>query len=96
MALLDLLGRRWALRVIWELREQPLTFRALQERCAGMSSSVLNQRLHELRAAEILELDQDGYRLTREGRRLLESYAPLEAWAERWALRERRQASGGG
>ena len=85
-----------ALRVIWELREQPLTFRALQERCAGMSSSVLNQRLHELRAAEILELDQGGYRLTREGRRLLESYAPLEAWAERWALRERRQASGVG
>ena len=55
MALLDLLGRRWALRVIWELREQPLAFRALQERCAGMSSSVLNQRLHELRAAGVLE-----------------------------------------
>jgi DNA-binding HxlR family transcriptional regulator len=96
MALLDLLGRRWALRVIWELREQPLTFRALQERCAGMSSSVLNQRLRELRAAEVLELGADGYRLTREGRRLLDAYAPLEAWAERWALRERRHASDSG
>ena len=42
MALLDLLGRRWALRVLWELREGPLQFRALQERCDGMSSSVLN------------------------------------------------------
>lgn len=89
MALLDLLGRRWALRVVWELREQPLTFRALQERCAGMSSSVLNQRLHELRAAEILELARDGYRLTSEGRRLLDAYTPLEAWAERWGARER-------
>jgi hypothetical protein len=30
MALLDLLGRRWALRTIWELREDSLSFRALQ------------------------------------------------------------------
>jgi DNA-binding HxlR family transcriptional regulator len=87
MALLDLLGRRWALRVIWELREEPLAFRALQERCAGMSSSVLNQRLRELRGAEIVELGRDGYRLTGEGRRLLEAYRPLNAWAERWAAR---------
>src|SRR3954447_26692687 len=64
MALLDLLGRRWALRVIWELREGPLQFRTLQERCAGMSSSVLNQRLHELRTAEVVELADGGYQLT--------------------------------
>jgi DNA-binding HxlR family transcriptional regulator len=87
MALLDLLGRRWALRVVWELREEPLAFRALQERCAGMSSSVLNQRLQELRGAEIVELGRDGYRLSGEGRRLLEAYRPLNAWAERWAAR---------
>jgi DNA-binding HxlR family transcriptional regulator len=91
MALLDLLGRRWALRVIWELREEPLAFRALQERCAGMSSSVLNQRLRELRGAEIVELGRDGYRLTGEGRRLLEAYRPLNAWAERWAAREAQE-----
>jgi DNA-binding HxlR family transcriptional regulator len=90
MALLDLLGRRWALRVIWELRDQPLAFRALQERCAGMSSSVLNQRLQELRGADVVELGRDGYRLTGEGRRLLEAYPPLNAWAERWAAREAR------
>ena len=89
MALLDLLGRRWALRVIWELREQPLAFRALQERCAGMSSSVLNQRLRELRAAEVVEAGPDGYRLTDEGRLLLAAYPPLDAWAERWATRTR-------
>ncbi len=84
MALLDLLGRRWALRVIWELREGPLQFRALQERCAGMSSSVLNQRLHELRSAGIVELGDRGYRLTDEGRELREAVAPLDAWAKRW------------
>ncbi len=89
MALLDLLGRRWALRVIWELRERPLAFRALQERCAGMSSSVLNQRLGELRAAGVVEAGAGGYRLTDEGRLLLAAYPPLDAWAERWAQRSR-------
>src|SRR6266852_1403121 len=74
MALLDLLGRRWTLRIIWELRERPLTFRELQARCESMSSSVLNQRLDELRVAGATEHAADGYRLTDEGRRLLEIY----------------------
>jgi DNA-binding HxlR family transcriptional regulator len=90
MALLDLLGRRWTLRIIWELREQALSFRELQDRCGSISSSVLNQRLAELRAAGALERAREGYRLTGEGRRLLELYPPLHAWAERWARRERR------
>lgn len=87
MALLDLLGRRWALRAIWELREGPLLFRGLQERCGGMSSSVLNQRLGELRKAGIVGVGAGGYELTEEGRRLLDAYRPLNAWAERWAGR---------
>jgi DNA-binding HxlR family transcriptional regulator len=90
MALLDLLGRRWSLRVLWELREGPVPFRALQERCSGMSSSVLSQRLTELTAAEILERDADGYRLSAEGKRLLDGLAPLQSWAERWASRAER------
>jgi DNA-binding HxlR family transcriptional regulator len=89
MALLDLLGRRWALRTIWELRDGPSSFRELQERCDGMSSSVLNQRLAELRQAGIVELGEGGYGLTAEGRRLLDAYGPLDAWAERWAARTR-------
>jgi DNA-binding HxlR family transcriptional regulator len=94
MALLDLLGRRWTLRALWELREGPLAFRALQERCDGMSSSVLNQRLAELRAAGVVELVPDGYRLTAEGGRLLDGLEPLQAWAERWAARAGRDAPG--
>jgi DNA-binding HxlR family transcriptional regulator len=90
MALLDLLGRRWALRIIWELRGEPLTFRELQSRCEAMSSSVLNQRLAELAAAGVSESAKRGYRLTEEGRRLLELFRPLHAWAERWEQRERR------
>jgi DNA-binding HxlR family transcriptional regulator len=88
MALLDLLGRRWALRVIWELREETLTFRELQARCGKISSSVLNQRLAELRAAGILETQSEGYALTDEGARLLELYPAVQSWAERWAQRE--------
>ncbi|MBV8217092.1 MAG: helix-turn-helix transcriptional regulator [Solirubrobacterales bacterium] len=90
MALLDLLGRRWALRVIWELRGEPLSFRETQARCGAISSSVLNDRLAELRAAGIVEAGEGGYRLTEEGRELLVLYPRLDAWAERWAERERR------
>ncbi len=89
MALLDLLGRRWALRVIWELRAGPLTFRELRARCDGMSPSVLNGRLAELRAAGIVAPGAGGYALTGEGKALLELFGPLHAWAERWARRAR-------
>jgi DNA-binding HxlR family transcriptional regulator len=93
MALLDLLGRRWSLRVIWELRDGPLLFRALQDRCSGMSSSVLNDRLRELRAASIVEAGDEGYLLTTEGRRLLRAFRPIDEWAERWAERAAREPS---
>jgi DNA-binding HxlR family transcriptional regulator len=49
-----------------------------------MSSSVLNQRLRELRAAGIVELDDAGYQLTAQGRGLREAFGPLDAWAKRW------------
>jgi DNA-binding HxlR family transcriptional regulator len=89
MALLDLLGRRWALRILWELRDEPpVTFRDLQARCGGLSSSVLNDRLHELRDAGIVSAEPaGGYRLSRDGHDLLEALAPLDAWAQRWATR---------
>ena len=90
MALLDLLGRRWTLRVLWELREGAFTFRELQSRCDEMSPSVLNQRLAELRMAGIVALRKEGgYGLTREGVRLYKALAPLHFWAERW-VRGRR------
>jgi DNA-binding HxlR family transcriptional regulator len=84
MALLDLLGRRWTLRVLWELREgEVLAFRALQERCGGVSSSVLATRVAELREAGVVELREPaGYALTARGRELLDLLAPLDAWAK--------------
>jgi DNA-binding HxlR family transcriptional regulator len=88
MALFDLLGRRWTLRLLWELRDGGVTFRELQARCDGMSSSVLNQRLRELRdAGAVGRGDRGGYTLTGEGVALVEALAPLHAWAGRWSER---------
>ena len=85
MALLDLLGRRWTLRVIWELRDEPpLRFRELQARCDGASSSVLADRLRELGDAGLVAHAGDGYALTDQGRDLLGRLAPLDAWAATW------------
>jgi len=93
MALLDLLGRRWALRIIWELRDEPFGFRALQARCDGMSPSVLSQRLLELQAAGIVLQDEQGsYSLSTEGSELSNALAPLHDWAQRWAERDRIEA----
>jgi DNA-binding HxlR family transcriptional regulator len=86
MALLDLLGRRWSLRIIWELREAPLTSRALRAACDEASPTVVQARLSELREAGLVELTPgDGYRLTDLGRDLLECLLPLHRFAERWS-----------
>jgi DNA-binding HxlR family transcriptional regulator len=86
MVLLELLGRRWILRILWELRAESLGFRALQARCEGMSPSVLSRRLQDLASARIVEQDEDGnYRLSAPGARLLASLLPLHKWAEDWA-----------
>jgi DNA-binding HxlR family transcriptional regulator len=89
MALLDLLGRRWSLRIIWELREQPLTSRALRAACDQASPTVLQARLSDLRQAGLVELiPASGYRLTPMGKELLENFLPLHRFAERWSNRK--------
>jgi DNA-binding HxlR family transcriptional regulator len=86
MAALDLLGRRWTLRVIWELQQQPAGFRELRRRCDSMSSSVLAERLRDLREAQIVSVDAGGvYHLTSLGERLHGALAPLQDWASAWA-----------
>ena len=86
MAALDLFGRRWTLRIIWELRQEPLGFRLLQRRCDDMSSSVLQQRLTELQEARLVEVLSDGnYTLTPLGRDARESLDPVIEWSLRWA-----------
>jgi len=86
LALLELLGRRWALRILWELRVQPASFQALQRRCDSMSTSVLSQRLTELREAQLIEKDQAGnYILTEPGALLLSRLDGIDEWTQEWA-----------
>ncbi len=79
---LDLSGRRWALRVVWELRVGPLNFRNLQAACGGISPSVLQRRLHELRDENIIErIPRLGYRLSTSGEKLFQVLARLDKWS---------------
>lgn len=86
LAAFDLLGRRWSLRVLWELRDGPLGARRVLDLCDGLSSSVLYDRLRELREAGLVDQDEAGeYRLTDLGASLRSALAPLDDWAGRWA-----------
>lgn len=79
---LELSGRRWALRVVWELRVGPLNFRALREACGGVSPGVLQRRLHEWREYGVIEkIPRLGYRLTARGERLFPVLVQVEKWA---------------
>ncbi len=82
MALLDLLGRRWALGIVWVLAEfGPLSFSALQARCETISPAVLNTRLKELTLAGLVETADRSYRLTELGVALFALIQPLGTWA---------------
>jgi DNA-binding HxlR family transcriptional regulator len=96
MAALDLLGRRWTLRILWELRDGSLGARALRARCDDMSSSVLYARLGELRTAGLVAQDaEDAYGLTPIGRQLGQAIDPLQRWAQRWSTAQRSVPSRG-
>ena len=86
MALLDLMGRRWSLRIVWELRNGPLTSRALRAACDEASPTVLQARLSELREGGLVDHAAGrGYALTRLDEEFLEVSLPLYGFAERWA-----------
>lgn len=84
MALFDLLGRSWAMGILWQLSAGPLTFRGLQDACEGVSPSVLNKRLKELRACGLVAQD-GGYRLSAKGEELFALLKPFGPWAAKWA-----------
>ena len=79
---LDLSGRRWALRIVWELRVGPLNFRALQASCGHISPSVLQRRLHELRDHGVIEkIPRLGYRLSTSGEKSFQVLGQLDKWS---------------
>lgn len=85
MAALDLLGRRWVLRILWELRGGPVGFRELRERCEAMSPDTLSTRLYELEAAGLARSGDDGWALTKLGQKLDPALKSLDQWATTWA-----------
>lgn len=92
LVLLDWLGRRGSLRLLWELRDGPLPFRELQRRAEISSPNIVSTRLREGCELRILERDAEGrYALTPRGRELGAILLELDAWAKDWA---RRSASG--
>jgi DNA-binding HxlR family transcriptional regulator len=77
---LDLLGKRGAMRIVWALRKERLTFRALVE-ASESNPSTVNTRLRELRAAGVVDLG-GGYGLTARGQALVTILKPLRTWAK--------------
>jgi DNA-binding HxlR family transcriptional regulator len=92
VAALDLLGQRWILRILWELRNGPVGFRALQAFCDQMSPSMLSQRLSLLQTTGLIyHTEESTYSLTKTTQELLQALAPLQAWAQQWAEQLREQ-----
>ena len=90
-AALELLGRRWSLRLVWELRRDAVSFTELRERL-GISPSVLAARLAELGEAAVVERDASRrYRLTGQGRELAKLLYELNRWAERAGVSSQRE-----
>lgn len=85
MALLDLLGRTWALGIVWQLSQGNATFRELQQRCEQISPSLLNTRLKELKLLSLVESTTSGYQLTASGQELFSIVSPLGEWSLHWA-----------
>jgi DNA-binding HxlR family transcriptional regulator len=81
LGLFDVLGRRWSLRLVWELRHGPASFRELRDRAGGMSSSVLNDRLRDLRQAGVVDhVPGEGYALTEMGAGLADRIVDIYLW----------------
>lgn len=85
MRILDALGKRWALRILWELRDERLTFRQLRERCDDVSPTSLNQRLKELRELQLIDHIDEGFGYTTLGAELGHQLLELNRWSLKWA-----------
>ena len=83
--LFERLERRYALRVLWALRDgHPQTFRLLQDSVGGITPNTLNTRIKELREAGLVDHGSDGYTVTPSGSDLLKRLSDVQAFATRW------------
>jgi len=92
--LLALLEARYALRVLWALRDgHAQTFRLLQDSVGGITPNTLNTRIKELREAGVVSHGGDGYSLTLSGQDLLKRLSDLQAFASKWQLGQAKKAA---
>jgi DNA-binding HxlR family transcriptional regulator len=92
--LLGLLEARYAIRVLWALRDgHPQTFRLLQDSVGGITPNTLNTRIKELRDAGLLVHDSGGYVVTPQGGDLLKRLSDLPAFASKWATAQSKRRS---
>jgi DNA-binding HxlR family transcriptional regulator len=90
--LLALLEARYALRVLWALRDgHAQTFRLLQDSVGRITPNTLNTRLKELREAGLVNHGSDGYVLTPTGADLLKRLAEIQGFALRWAATQAKK-----
>lgn len=91
--LLGLLESRYAMRVLWALRDgHAQTFRLLQDSVGGITPNTLNTRLKELREAGLLTHGDEGYLLTPTGSELLRRLGDLPAFATKWVTAQARKS----
>ncbi len=84
--LLGLLEARYAIRVLWALRDgHSQTFRLLQDSVGGITPNTLNTRIKELREAGLMTHGSDGYAVTVAGADLLKRLGDLQAFATKWS-----------
>ena len=85
--LLELLEARYAIRVLWALKDgHPQTFRLLQDSVGTITPNTLNTRIKELRAAGLMTHGHDGYTVTAQGSDLLKRLNELQAFAAKWVF----------
>jgi DNA-binding HxlR family transcriptional regulator len=90
--LLSLLEARYAMRVLWALRDgHPQTFRLLQDSVGGITPNTLNTRIKELREAGLMHHNGEGYSVTPSGADLLKRLADLQAFAAKWTASQARK-----
>lgn len=83
--LFDLLEARYAIRVLWALKDgHPQTFRLLQDSVGGITPNTLNTRLKEMRAAHLIGHGSSGYVVTSTGADLLRRLADVGTFATKW------------
>lgn len=89
-AAVDVVGGKWKVLILWELRQEPMRFGELRKGLPGVSEKMLTQHLRELERDGVVHREvyptvppRVEYSLTADGKELNDALAPLGAWGSR-------------